>query len=172
MSDHFMICTSIINNDIVTDSEQITFRSFKNFQTSEFLNDLSVTLNTCLPLYTLENHLTLKLYGNCLNTFLSQISTCDKHAPLRSYKIECGAKLWITYDIIDLIENRDKLHSIAIKGKNIDLVNEFRKARNKVNIAIKKTKCDYFKQSILCSSNYYLGNLWKTFKEFIGNKKP
>ena len=168
MSDHFMICTTIINNDIVIESEQITCRSFKNFQTSEFLNDLSVTLNTCLPLYTFESFKLVTVWQLFKSIF---ISTCDKHAPLRSYKIKGGAKPRITYDIIDLIKNRDKLHSKAIKRKNIDSISEFRKARNKVNIAIKKAKRDYFKQSILSSSNYDSGNLWKTFKEFIGNKK-
>ena len=77
-------------------------------------------------------------------------------------------------DIIELMKHRDKLtYKKAIKQGSLESLSNYKIARNKVNSLILSAKRDYFKTHISGSNsdNRNPTSLWRTLKEFIGNKR-
>ena len=64
----------------------------------------------------------------------------NKHAPLQHKKIKCNKVPWITNKIKELITMRDNLKRKAIVTKSETDWLKYKRARNKVNIELRKSK--------------------------------
>ena len=69
---------------------------------------------------------------------------CNEHAPWKEVKIRNRSAPWITNDIRYKMNRRFKLYKIALKMKNSVSWQEYKKARNDVRSALRKSKASYF----------------------------
>ena len=135
ISDHSLIYIyhKISSPSVIKGTSSITYRPFKNFNRNSFRSeildqpwdDLKGVHNTN------EMWLTLK-------TLFLEVS--DVHAPLRSKCLHGFKSPWITTELKKMMHLGDRLKIKAIQsGKAIDW-NNFKRARNNVNNAIKNAK--------------------------------
>ena len=97
----------------------------------------------------------------------SFLNICNRHAPVRTSKIKPTHKPWITKDIISLIHQRNKLHSLALKLNSRLLFEEYRKMRNLVTLEIRHSKQNFTNHSILTSQGD-TAKMWSALKHVMG----
>ena len=79
------------------------------------------------------------------------LEVSDVHAPLRSKRVRGSKSPWITTELKKMMHLRDRLKIKAIRsGDDIDW-NNFKRARNNVNVnnAIKNAKKSYYEKAII-----------------------
>ena len=103
---------ALVNNESIHKNVQPGFaRSFANFNSDSFNNDLQKTINGFMPkiLTILENNV-----DDMFNVFYLLItSTIDTHAPLKKLSRKqrrLRSKPWITKGLHILIKKKQKLH--------------------------------------------------------------
>ena len=105
ISDHYGIfCNRSSHNstDKGKEYQNITYRSFKNFDESHFLKDLST-----VPWEIIENFDTIDDIVSVMTSLFTEI--LDKHAPIKSHRIKRKYQPgWLTQDILDLMKERKK----------------------------------------------------------------
>ena len=114
----------------------ISTRSFKHFNQEEFLADVELIQWDDISLFSHPN----EMWEFWKNQFLTCI---DKHAPIRSKRIENKKSPWITHELIRKMRKRDVLKK-AERTKDQYCWNDFKAARNEVNNSIKYAKRKYF----------------------------
>lgn len=57
----------------------------------------------------------------------------NKHAPIRTRRVRNKKAPWLTPELRNLIAKRDRLEKKAVKTRDSELWNEFKKQRNKIN---------------------------------------
>ena len=117
---------------------EIEIRNYKHLNSENFLNDLRrqywVLVNSKSDINAMWA-LWKKLFLEILN----------KHAPLRSKRIRNKPNLpWIPKDIRNKMFERDRLKRIAITSNEEDVWKTYKSYKNKVNIAFKKAKMNYY----------------------------
>ena len=146
---HFITRVQFLNIDLVTtilftlefentkpsvvDQNIVKFRDMKNFDMDSFSNYL-ISCDT--------------LNGSQDNDDISRerwklayIDICDKHAPIKSFRLKKRSNPWITHDIIKLMYERDHVHAKATQSNDSKL---WQGHRNKVMCIIKERKNVYF----------------------------
>ena len=97
------------------------------------------------------------------------LEVLSKHAPLQTKRIRSRKTPWVTNDIKNLINTRDSLKRKAVITNVENEWHNYKIARNKVNIKLRKTKRDYFSNKI-DTSNYnfldYMQNAKSEFTQF------
>ena len=102
------------------DHQTITYRSFKNFDESCFLNELST-----VPWEIIENFETVDDILSVWTLLFTQI--LDKHAPIKNHRIKRKYQPeWLTSEILDLMKERNKQ---KLNGNN----DAYKALRNKVS---------------------------------------
>ena len=111
---------------------EITFRSFKHFNTNAFLIDLSMVPFDHVYCHTDPNE-ALSLWYNLY------LPVLNKHAPMKTKRIKhTRLPPWLNNEIIRAMEERDKLK----KDKRFD---EYKKLRNKIKNKGVRAKNNIFK---------------------------
>ena len=92
----------------------IKFRSYKNFNVDNFLNDIKSSSGY----KTIENG-----HFECVESAWSLwkksfSNICNSHAPLQIMRVKNRHNPWITPDIIKLMYERDYVHKNACKYNN------------------------------------------------------
>ena len=160
LSDHFMVCTEILYHSR-QEFKEIKCRTFKNFNASEFIDDVSLFLSS------MNYEDSLETLWHIFKEGFKDIS--NKHAPLRSYRVKANSQPWISQDIVNLMKERDKLYKEAISTDNDNLYSVYRKTRNYVTQRIRNEKKKYFESQIL--SNNDNQQLWRSVKIILGDSK-
>ena len=142
LSDHYLVYTIINQVPINVNHNIITCRTFKHLNIADFNNDMMVALQS-LPIEDYSAS-TEQVWHDFKDGFMK---VCDKHAPVRSYKVKKNSKPWITSDIVDKMNERDRLHKKANALKCDKLFNKYRTVRNQINKSIKLAKRNYFQQN-------------------------
>lgn len=75
-------------------------------------------------------------------------------------------KPWITVTLLKRINERNKLYDTFIKTKDLDILAEYKKRRNKLNSDIKKAKVNYYKNKFITIQHNPV-KVWKTAKELM-----
>ena len=172
ISDHFPQFSIIdnINNEHQKDIP-ISRRSYKNFNTDEFENELRQIDWVSL----LEN----KTSEEAVNFFFNKINMLlDEMAPykrLNRKERKSENSPWITRGIIKSITNRDKLHNLYLKEhdatKKAELFSKFKRIRNILSSLIKQAKSDYYKE-LFEENKSNIKQTWKEIKKIVNlNKK-
>ena len=111
ITDHYPVM-ALVNNELIHKNVQPEFaRSFANFNSDSFNNDLQKRINSLMPkiLTILENKV-----DNIFNEFYLLItSTIDTHAPLKKLSRKqkpLRSKPWITKGLLISIKKKQKLH--------------------------------------------------------------
>ena len=121
---------AISSPSVIKGSSTITYRQFKNFNRNSFRSDILAQPWDVLKGIHNPNEMWLKW-----KTLFLEVS--DVHAPLRSKRVRGSKSPWITTELKKMMHLRDRLKIKAIRsGDAIDWDN-FKKARNNVNNAIK-----------------------------------
>ena len=107
--------------------------------------------------------------GNLEKIFLDVL---DKHAPLQHKKIRSKKAPWITNDIKNLMNTRDKFKRKAILTNNENDWLNLRLTRNKVNIKLRNAKKDYYSSKI-AGQKFNPKTAWKSINSLLGREyKP
>ena len=156
ISDHFPIfCTHIIkeNKPVNNDHIIIETRSFKHFNTEDFLTDLS-NCNFKHIYNEMDPNKALQIFYEIF------IPLLDKHAPIVKRRIKQRIKPgWLTPEIIEQMEIRDKLSKNKVSP-------DYKKQRNKVTSLVRKAKKAYFNKVI--ESNESIAILWRITNQLLG----
>ena len=119
----------------------IESRSFKNFDQNKFKLDLQ---NANWPpigsVYNANDY-----WSKWKSIFLEIV---DKHAPCRTKKVRSRPSPWITSEIKKQMYSRDKLKKKAIKTNKPEIWDDYKKIKNNVNKAVKRTKKSFYRQEI------------------------
>ena len=167
LSDHCLVLTEFTSRSSKTHVHKtVTFRNFKKFDLSQFLNDLSdctnVT-NTILNNGDVDSH--WKAFKNDF------INICDDHAPMTARRLKERHNPWIDNDIIDLMYKRDYLKRQAVKLKDNELYSQYRRLRNEVTNKIRQAQKHYYEREIT-ENRGNPSKLWKVISKIAnGNKR-
>ena len=156
ISDHYPVCITRKIKQRLTKREHrvITYRSYKNFNTANFQNDLALKRLQYIESELDPNKAMTMLYDD-LNSVLS------KHAPLKQKRVKRLTQPgWFNSEVKRYIIERNKLHKMK-DWENYKIM------RNKVTSIIRKNKRDYFNNAIKDKSN--VKDLWKTIKGASNN---
>jgi hypothetical protein len=117
----------------------VEIRKMKNFDEKKFIDEL---LNQHWDyVYFLAMIRMLRMWEIWKELFLEVL---DKHAPLQQKKDRSNKVPWITSEIKNLINKRDKLKRKTIISKSeIDWIN-YKTSRNQINIELTNAKQNYY----------------------------
>ena len=87
-----------------------------------------------------------------------------RNPPKRSFKVKQRYNPWFSKHITKSIYHRDFLHKQAVVSKSP--MNAYRLARNKVNLAIRKAKKDYYHNIITTNTRH----MWSLLKTILPSK--
>ena len=130
----------------------IEYRSFKNFDASDFCHSLSLT-----PFDSVLNAKTAEYALDCfVNIFMSVV---NQHAPLRHHRVKHPSlPPWLTSEVVEAMKLRDSY-------KQAKKIEEFRRQRNKVTQLVRSTKAKYFDR--LIEDNKSVGTVWRAINEVL-----
>jgi len=144
-----------------SNTKTIEFRNLKKFDEKKFIADLHCQPWIEILLEKDTNSMLLKwkeLFLNILN----------KHAPIQNKRLRTRQSVpWLTGDIKGLIQNRDKLKQKAISTNQEEVWEAYKSARNKVNIALRKSKTNYYRERIELQKDSPK-EAWKTINSLLG----
>ena len=156
LSDHFPISCDF-NLNITTKRKThktVTYRSFKHFNQTLFLQDLELAQFDCVFNETNPNK-ALDVWYTIFTTVL------DKHAPIRTRRVkQADMPPWITPELIKATEIKKQL-KVNKKSK------EFKKQRNLVKKLVRKAKKVYFNSLVV--NNHDMRAIWKALKTITSN---
>ena len=141
----------------------IEIRNMKNFDEKKFIDEL------------LNQHWDyVYFFGDDPNAMWEIwkelfLEVLDKHAPLQQKKVRSNKVPWITSEIKNLINKRDKLKRKAIISKSeIDWIN-YKTSRNQINIELRNAKQNYYSTKIAgqkCNPK----KAWKSINNLLGKQ--
>ena len=163
ISDHSLVF-AIRKISVIDKQENILeIRNMKNFNEEKFIEDLLKQPWEHIY-FSAEN-------PNAMWEIWKKIflDVLDKHAPLQHKKIRSKKAPWITNDIKNLMNTRDKFKRKAILTNNKNEWLNFRLTRNKVNIKLRNAKKDYYSSKI-AGQNFNPKKAWKSINSLLGRE--
>ena len=163
ISDHSLIYVVRKFPSFKTDTKFKEFRSFKHFGEESFIKELS---KTDWNLFLQNSNDPNQLWSAWKCKFMEII---DRHAPIRRQKVRTKPVPWLTSRVKKLARDRDYLKSKAVRTDSISCWDEYKRARNRVNMEIRNAKRKFFQNSITESK----GNTkaaWKVINRFLSRK--
>ena len=141
ISDHLPQFLLIPKNDVKARADSRLIRSFKNWNSDTFVQDIS-NLDWATLIKEGDN------VNNSIKTFIESFNTIlDKHAPYKpitNKQAKIMSKPWITKGILKSIKMKDKIHKKFIHSKDRAtkeaFFNTFKKYRNTISNLIRISK--------------------------------
>ena len=94
------------------------------------------------------------------------MAVLDKHAPIQQIRKRAYSYPWITADVKQVIFDRDKKKRKAIYIKESVDWDAYKTSRNRVNIAIRHAKAEYYRNK-LAQQNKIPKEVWKTINDLL-----
>ncbi len=98
------------------------------------------------------------------------LEICDKHAPLRRFRVSGRNNPWFNESVSNLIKQRNVAWSKAKKTNSDEDWSQYRLLRNKCTKSIKSSKSQYYLNLINNNMNDP-SKFWKLTKSLVGSKK-
>jgi len=137
-------------------------RNYKRFNESDFIEDLSK-----MPWHEIQKYTNPNECWSMWKSLFEQ--TLDKHAPLIHKRIRDSSVPWITPEIKKLMKTRDYHKKKAVKTRSNVHWTNFRRLRNKVNIELRKSKSNYFREKINdCTKTTDPKKSWSIINTLLG----
>ena len=155
---HKMTVTVLKTEFVKSDPIKIHYRNYKNYNHSEFSNELRSRLS--------NDDTLCKNYSN-FQTILCQV--LEKHAPLKKKYLRANNSPFMTKQLRKLIMNRSRCKNAYFKNKTVENWEKYRKLRNECVNLTKKVKRNYFENLNINSVNDNK-TFWKTVKPFFTDK--
>ena len=137
ISGHSLVYCIMKSDARKSEPRTIEYRSFKHYDKNAFINYLSdVPWSIIDGFEDVDDafHSWTKLFND----------VAEKHAPIKTRRVQGTCNLWMTKQIFDLMRERDFHHRKAQGSKSGFHWNNFRTYRNLVRTEIKKSKSDYY----------------------------
>ena len=166
ISDHSLIYAIRKINPVTktrSNATTIEFRNMKRFNQQQFIVDL---LGQPWELIVLEKD-TDSMWSCWKEMFLEIL---NKHTPVQNKRSRSFNIPWLTREIKELIHNRDKLKRKAIITKQDIDWQEYKSYRNKVNIALRQTKVNYYRNKIALQKDNPK-DAWRTINNLLGKTR-
>jgi len=167
-SDHYPVLTKFKVEARCNTHNVVSFRDYKNFNVNNFVHDLSERLGDVYVHLTDSSVLSAVdpevLWENFKQIF---IDVSNLHAPFKTMRLKQNHKPWVTYDIVALMHRRDYVHKLAVRSKNNEDWEEYKRLRNLVTQRIRDAKRNYFHQSFYQNRNDPK-KLWKCINKALG----
>ena len=166
ISDHSLVFAIRKISVIDTQENILEIRNMKNFNEEKFFEDLLKQPWEHIY-FSVEN-------PNAMWEIWKKIflDVLDKHAPLQHKKTRSKKASWITNDIKNLMNTRDKFKRKAILTNNENDWLNFRLTRNKVNIKLRNAKKDYYSSKI-AGQKFNSKKAWKSINSLLDREnKP
>ena len=162
ISDHFLVHSTLKLKLPKPTPHYITTRSYKHYNSVEFIYDLLQ-----VPWY--ENAL-LDDVNDKLDHFDDNFCCIlDRHAPVRSMRIRHRQCSFVNKEIKDLMKERDRLHRLARSTKSPADWNNFYSLRNKVKVMLRDAEKAHIQGEINKNKNNK-SSLWKVIKRCVPRK--
>ena len=137
-------------------------RNFKNFNATDFLNDLSQ-----VPWENVTLHDDPNICYRVWQSYFLQV--LDMHAPLRRIRVRSNSHPWVTSNIKKLMREREFHKKRAVKNRSHMHWVRYKEIRNKVNAELYKAKRDFFCKKINdCAQAKDPKQSWKLINELLG----
>ena len=143
-----------------TMTRNVEVRNMKRFNHNSFREDL---LAQPWEKIVLESY-TDSMWALWKKFFLEVL---DKHAPVQRIRKRNSGVPWLTGEIKKIIFERDKLKRKAMVTGSRAAWDKHKSTRNKLNIALRQAKTDYFRTKISIQNNNPK-EAWKTINNLLG----
>ena len=143
--------------------EIVKCRDYSNYSTEELQKTLQETDFSTVYSEQNPNQAWISLKFILLNIF-------NLHAPLISKRVKGKKSPWLTRELKNEMNNRDKLHRKFLKTKSVNDFNSYKTQRNKVNILVRKAKNKHF-ISLITESTKDPKRFWKILKAIFPTKE-
>ena len=163
LSDHFMLYSTIQMKYVQLKHKEITFRDYKRFDTENFIEEIKSVFNN-------DTFTGINCVESIWSSFkLAFNKVCDKHAPIRTFRVKDRFNPWMDQEILNLMYERDNLHSKARKTDDTNLWTQYRQMRNKVTSMIREAKKNFFTEQINLIGNNRT-KFWKIIRRIMPSK--
>ena len=143
ISDHCMTYMAYSLKKPKFKPKMVTRRDFRNFNRDSFVYDMSIAPWGNIEAVDdddIDNKVTI--FENIHRDVI------DKHAPFRTFRVTRPAAPWLTPEIKELMDDRDKYKNKFNKDKRPETEILFKDLRNKVTHAIRQQKIKCFNEKI------------------------
>ena len=162
ISNHFLVFAVLNLKQPKASPSYIITRSFKNYSSEKFANDISTIPWDVLDL--------LPTVDEKLDAFNDLFLTClDKHAPVKKIRIKHKACPFMTDDIKQLIITRNSLHRSARLFGSPNEWKAFSEKKCEVKLAIKSAEIAYYNKQVTENKNHS-ASIWKTIRQALPQK--
>lgn len=133
ISDHCLVCCKLHIEKQINSARFCTFRDFKNFDYTKFCGDLVITpFQNIINIPNIDDK--LKIFNDLI------ISLFNKHAPVRTVRVNKRKCPWLTYPIKLMIKERDFALTKYKKSKSTVDWDRYKELRNYTLSAIRREK--------------------------------
>ena len=133
LSDHYLVMTNI-NSYLPHPHMTVKCRSYKKFNETSFRKDVKRQLGNI----AINDDIHIDEIWNVWKNIFNEI--CDKHAPIKSFRVKGHLHPWVDNDTVMKMRQRDKIHGMAVKNNDSELFDKYRKLRNEITTDIKQSK--------------------------------
>ena len=162
LSDHSLIYCVLKAGIPRAPPRTIEYRSFKHFSKQAFLTDLT-NVNWSL----VDNEPDIDAAVNNWNTLFTE--TANQHAPIKKSRVKGIHMPWLTSELRSLMQERDFRHRKAVKSNSSHHWKMFRNLKNKVNMMVKKSKADHYR-NLIDNNKGNSSELWKSLNKITSRK--
>lgn len=141
------------------------YRSMKNFNQSNFQDDLNAVNWECLERMVNPD--------DQVNYFeMEFLRVWNAHAPLKTCRLKnkIKDKPWITFEIKAAMKTRDELYKKFKSQKSEENWCAFKNERNRTNNLVNRNRYNFFRDKF-CSHRSEPKKMWKSVKTLIGRKE-
>jgi len=165
VSDHDLIsCVFDFNPSPSVPPTTTFYRDFKNINYEALYSDLAeIDWRNCWHMSTVDEKL------DFIETQLRELY--DRHVPLRNLRIRNSSCPWFTDNVLQAIQQRNKLHNVWKRNPSLVNWENFKIARNRSTLVIRDSKRRYFNSKL--GTPQTNKNLWRNLKnlKIVAGKK-
>ena len=137
----------------------IEYRSFKNYDKSAFVKDLSYVPWLVVDAAQDVND-AVDLWSELFN------SVANQHAPIKTQRVLGTSAPWMTSDLAKLMRDRDYCHRKARTSMSRRSWAAFHKINREVHLSMKKAKTDYY-WKLIEENKGNCSKLWSSIKHVL-----
>ena len=164
LSDHYATFASLNLTKPKLPGRTVKCRNFNSFSYNDFISDL-------ISCETLSNYLQTEDTEVAWSAWKTEfIRICNIHAPFREIRVKSRFNPWFSSDILQLIQEHDKIHKLAHINHDPILFQTYKSLRNKVTSKIRNSKRNYYTNSV-SENKECPKSLWKILSHLLPNKR-
>ena len=166
-SDHLPVMVTKYSREVKTQPKTIKKRNYKNFNVSNFLNDVQENVTNGSFVKIVNNQdideasaLFSGVFGSILN----------RHAPLKVFQVRNNYSPSISPETKQMMEARDDLKREAADENCQEKFEAYKRLRNRVNDKLENDEAEHFKSKFY-QENPSVSSLWRNANDYLNTSK-